>query len=106
MLFVVIKSPAVDPYGIPILDIVVFPVRIVRDAVVAVPRQAEQFGVLVKAVASAGVGNKGEEIIASQVIDPGQWGTRGIPSAWRSRSSARQARCSMRLPGRRGRSSR
>ena len=46
--------------------------------VVAVARDAAQPCVLVEGIASGGVGDQGEEVLASQVVDPGKGGPGGL----------------------------
>ena len=64
------------PDGIAVLNVVIFSVGIYRNVVVAVAGNAQQLGILVEAVAAAGIGNQGKEILGAQVIDPGQRGIR------------------------------
>ena len=54
------------------LDIVEPPAHAAGDAVISVAQQALELGVPVEAVAAHGVGDKAEELLAAQVIDPGK----------------------------------
>ena len=69
--------PAGVPDGIAVLDVDVVAVHVQRGAVVAVAGQAAHPGVAVEAVAARRVGDKAEEILAAQVVDPGQGRARG-----------------------------
>ncbi|EET61216.1 hypothetical protein BRYFOR_06861 [Marvinbryantia formatexigens DSM 14469] len=60
------------PDGSVIINIVIFPVGIRREGIITVSRNAQELGILVEAVSAAGVGNKGEEVTASQIINPGE----------------------------------
>lgn len=58
------------PDGSVIIDIVIFSVGIVWNIVVAVTGNAEQLGIFVEAVTSAGVGDQAEKVLGSEIIDP------------------------------------
>ena len=62
------------PDGSVIVNIVIFSVGIVWDIIVAVAGDAEQLGIFIEAVASAGVGDQAEKILGSKIVDPWQWG--------------------------------
>ena len=59
------------------MDVIIFAVGIYRNIVVTVACDAQKLGILIKAVASAGIGNQGEEILSSQIVDPWKRGVRG-----------------------------
>ena len=54
------------------LDIIDPPAVVARDRVVAVAQQTLEFGIPVEAVAAARVGDHAEEVLAAQIVDPGQ----------------------------------
>ena len=62
------------PDGVPFFYVIVFSVGIGWNIVVAVTCDTKELGIFIEAVASAGVGNQGEEILGAKVIDPWQWG--------------------------------
>ena len=69
--------PAGIPDGIAILNIEVFAVDIPGNAVVAITGHTQKLSILIKGVAAAGVGNQTKELVATQIVDPGQgsfWG--------------------------------
>lgn len=59
-------------------DVVVAGAVVAGHVVVAIAGDAAQFGVLVEAVAAAGVRDQGEEVFVAQVVDPWQRGGRGL----------------------------
>ena len=68
--------PAGIPDGIAVLNIVIPAVRVRRYVIVAVASDTPQLGILVKAVPTGRVGNKAEECLAAQIVDPRQWRAR------------------------------
>ena len=64
--------PAWIPYGIAVLNIVIPTVRVRWYVIVAVAGDTPQLGIPVKAVPAGRVGNKTEECLAAQIVDPRQ----------------------------------
>ncbi len=64
------RHPARIPDAVPFFDVIVVAVTVIWDIVVTVSCQAQQLCVLVKAVASAGVGNQGKEVFRSEIVNP------------------------------------
>ena len=60
------------PDGISIFYIYVLSVSVVRNVVVAVTGDPEQPCIFIEGIASAGIGNQCEEVLVSEVIDPGK----------------------------------
>ena len=67
------RHPARIPYSIAVLDVVITSPLIIWDIVVTITGQTQKLCILIKAVASAGIGNQREKIGASQIIDPRKW---------------------------------
>ena len=61
-----------------LLDVEETSAHVRRNAVVAVAQQALELGVPVEAVAARGVADEGKELLAAQVVDPGQGGGGGL----------------------------
>ena len=70
------RLPARIPDSVAVLDVVIAPAVIHRHAVVAVPQDPAELGVLAEAVAAGRVGDQGEEILRSHIVDPGPRGGR------------------------------
>ena len=64
--------PAGIPYGIAVLNIVIPTVRVRWYVIVAVAGDTPQLGIPVKAVPAGRVGNKAEECLTAQIVDPRQ----------------------------------
>ena len=64
--------PAGIPYGIAVLNIVIPAVRVRWYVIVAVAGDTPQLGIPVKAVPAGRVGNKAEECLTAQIVDPRQ----------------------------------
>ena len=71
------RLPAGIPDRVAILYVEIFAVAVGRHIVVTVTGQAQQLGILIEGIAAAGVGNKTEELVAAQVVDPGERSLRG-----------------------------
>ena len=65
------------PDGVTVLYVVILSVGIYRNVIVAVAGDAKELGILIEAVAAAGIGNQGEEILRTKVVDPGKRCVRG-----------------------------
>ena len=66
------RLPAGIPEGVAFLNIEVLAVAIERHVIVAVAGEAQKLCILIEGIASTGVGNQGEELVASEVVDPGK----------------------------------
>ena len=66
------RLPAGIPDGVPVLYIDIFAVAVIGLVVIAVSGDPEELRILIKGIASAGIGNQAEKISVSQVVDPGQ----------------------------------
>ena len=66
--------PTRTPDAIPVLDIEIAATGIHGHPVVTVAQDAAKFGVPAKTVAAGRIGNQGEEILRSHIIDPGPRG--------------------------------
>ena len=62
--------PAGRPQVAALVDVVILAAGVGGDVVVAIARQAQQAGVLVKGVAARGVGHQREEILFAEIVDP------------------------------------
>ena len=68
------RLPSWIPDGITVFQIEVASVVVHRHVVVAIARDATEFGILVKTVASGCVGDEREKILITQIINPRPWG--------------------------------
>ena len=57
-----------------IINIVILSIGIIWNVIVAVAGDAEQFGIFIEAVASAGVGDQAEKVLGSKIVNPWQRG--------------------------------
>ena len=69
--------PAGIPHGVAILDVEVAAAVVHGHVVVAVAGHAAQTGVTIEAIAAGGIADDAEELLAAQVVDPGQRSRRG-----------------------------
>ena len=65
-------APARVPDRVPILNIVIMAVGILGDVIITVTGQTQELRVPVEAVAAAGVADQGKEVLAAEIVDPGQ----------------------------------
>ena len=68
--------PAGGPQAAAVIDVEILAARVGGHVVVAIAGDAQHAGVLVEAVAAAGVAHQGEEGLAAQIVDPGRGGVR------------------------------
>ena len=66
--------PAGGPHAACVVDVEILSAGVGGHVVVAIAGQAQHPGVLVEAVAAAGVAHQGEEFLAAQIVDPGGGG--------------------------------
>ena len=64
------RFPAGIPHAVSVLYIIIPASGIHGDAVIAVAQDAAEFGILAEAIAAGSVGNEGEEILRTHVVDP------------------------------------
>ena len=64
------RRPARRPYGLAVLDVEVTAAHVNRYVVVTVTGDSAETGILVEVIAAGGVGDQGEKLLCSEVIDP------------------------------------
>ena len=64
------RRPARRPYGLAVLDVEVTAAHVNRYVVVAVTGDSAETGILVEVIAAGSVGDQGEKLLCSEVIDP------------------------------------
>ena len=64
------RRPARRPYGLAVLDVEVTAAHVNRYVVVTVTGDSAETGILVEVIAAGSVGDQGEKLLCSEVIDP------------------------------------
>lgn len=70
------RLPAGTPHNVSVLNIKVSAAVVHRYVIVAVARDAAEFGILIERVTSRRIGYEAEEILIAQVVNPGEWSCR------------------------------
>ena len=66
------RLPSGIPDGVFILNIYVLSVSVVRNVIIAIARDPQEPCILIKRISSACIGDKGEEVLVPEIVDPGE----------------------------------
>ena len=66
------RLPPCIPDGVSILNIYVLSVSVVRNVIIAIARDPQESCILIKRISSACIGDKGEEVLVPEIVDPGE----------------------------------